>query len=143
MSEIRLTADSPGYVRVWEIENDLYDFSKVINKKYSQIDFDFVFCFRALHTTQGIRSKVRFEKDSNYLGMDLIMSLDEFNPHKKNVAMQRRIIGKHFFPFFAENIKNTETSCPCSSPSKKIWWRTCGYFSLKTFGCLTIVVVLS
>ena len=106
MSEIRLTADSPGYVSVWEIENDLYDFSKVINKKYSQIDF--VFCFRALHTTQGTRSKVRFEKDSNYLGMDLIMPLDEFNPHKKNVAMQRRIMGKHFFPFFCREHKEIQ-----------------------------------
>ncbi len=119
MSEIRLTADSPGYVSVWEIENDLYDFSKVINKKYSQIDFDFVFCFRALHTTQGIRSKVRFEKDSNYLGMDLIMPLDEFNPHKKNVAMQRRIMGKHFFPFFAENIKKYRNKLPVLKPIEK------------------------
>ena len=119
MSEIRLTADSPGYVSVWEIENALYDFSKVINKKYSQIDFDFVFCFRALHTTRGIRSKVRFEKDSNYLGMDLIMSLDEFNPHKKNVSMQRRIMGKHFFPFFAENIKKYRNKLPVLKPIEK------------------------
>jgi len=105
MSEVRLTADSPGYVSVWEIEEDLYDFSNVINKKYSEVYFDFVFCFRALYTTRGIRSKVRFEKDCNCLGMDLIMSLDEFNPYKNNVSMQRRIMGKHFFPFFAENIK--------------------------------------
>ena len=38
------------------------------------------------------------------LGMDLIMSLDEFNPYKENVSMQRRIMGKHFFPFFSANI---------------------------------------
>ena len=119
MSEVRLTADSPGYVSVWEIEEDLYDFSNVINKKYSEVYFDFVFCFRALYTTRGIRSKVRFEKDCNCLGMDLIMSLDEFNPYKNNVSMQRRIMGKHFFPFFAENIKKYRNKLPVIKPIEK------------------------
>lgn len=119
MSEVRLTADSPGYVSVWEIEEDLYDFSNVINKKYSEVYFDFVFCFRALYTTRGIRSKVRFEKDCNCLGMDLIMSLDEFNPYKNNVSMQRRIMGKHFFPFFAENIKKYRYKLPVLKPIEK------------------------
>ena len=119
MSEVRLTADSPGYVSVWEIEEDLYDFSNVINKKYSEVYFDFVFCFRALYTTRGIRSKVRFEKDCNCLGMDLIMSLDEFNPYKNNVSMQRRIMGKHFFPFFAENIKKYRNKLPVLKPIEK------------------------
>ena len=119
MSEVRLTADSPGYVSVWEIEEDLYDFSNVINKKYSEVYFDFVFCFRALYTTRGIRSKVRFEKDCNCLGMDLIMSLDEFNPYKNNVPMQRRIMGKHFFPFFAENIKKYRNKLPVLKPIEK------------------------
>ena len=61
MSEIRLTADSPGYVSVWEIENDLYDFSKVINRKYSQIDFDFVFLFQsvAYNTGHPLKSPIR------------------------------------------------------------------------------------
>ena len=119
MSEVRLTADSPGYVSVWEIEEDLYDFSNVINKKYSEVYFDFVFCFRALYTTRGIRSKVRFEKDCNYLGMDLIMSEEEFHPYKKNIAMQRRIMGKHFFPFFAENIKKYRYKLPVLKPVEK------------------------
>jgi hypothetical protein len=119
MSEVRLTADSPGYVSVWEIEEDLYDFSNVINKKYSEVYFDFVFCFRALYTTRGIRSKVRFEKDCNYLGMDLIMSEEEFHPYKKNIAMQRRIMGKHFFPFFAENIKKYRYKLPVLKPIEK------------------------
>ena len=119
MSEVRLTADSPGYVSVWEIEEDLYDFSNVINKKYSEVYFDFVFCFRALYTTRGIRSKVRFEKDCNCLGMDLIMSLDEFNPYKNNVSMQRRIMGKHFFPFFAENIRKYRYKLPVLKPIEK------------------------
>ncbi len=119
MSEVRLTADSPGYVSVWEIEEDLYDFSNVINKKYSEVYFDFVFCFRALYTTRGIRSKVRSEKDCNYLGMDLIMSEEEFHPYKKNIAMQRRIMGKHFFPFFAENIKKYRYKLPVLKPIEK------------------------
>ena len=42
--------------------------------------------------------------------MDLIMSLDEFNPYKTNVAMQRLIMGKHLFPFLHKNIKKYKVS---------------------------------
>ena len=70
--------DSPSYVKVSEIGKELVAFSLTIERKYPQIDFEFAFCFRALYTTRGIRSKVRFEKDCNYLGMDLIMSEEEF-----------------------------------------------------------------
>ena len=104
MERIRITSDSPGYIKVSDIGKDLRNFSRIIETKYSEIDFDFLFCFRALYSTVGIRSKVRYEKDDNMLGMDLIMSLDEFNPYKENVSMQRRIMGKHFFPFFSANI---------------------------------------
>ncbi len=104
MERIRITSDSPGYIKVSDIGKDLRNFSRIIETKYSEIDFDFLFCFRALYSTVGIRSKVRYEKDGNMLGMDLIMSLYEFNPYKENVSMQRRIMGKHFFPFFSANI---------------------------------------
>ena len=104
MERIRITSDSPGYIKVSDIGKDLRNFSRLIETKYSEIDFDFLFCLRALYSTVGIRSKVRYEKDVNMLGMDLIMSLDEFNPYKENVSMQRRIMGKHFFPFFSANI---------------------------------------
>lgn len=104
MERIIITSDSPGYIKVSDIGKDLRNFSRIIETKYSEIDFDFLFCFRALYSTVGIRSKVRYEKDVNMLGMDLIMSLDEFNPYKENVSMQRRIMGKHFFPFFSANI---------------------------------------
>lgn len=104
MERIRKTSDSPGYIKVSDIGKDLRNFSRIIETKYSEIDFDFLFCFRALYSTVGIRSKVRYEKDVNMLGMDLIMSLYEFNPYKENVSMQRRIMGKHFFPFFSANI---------------------------------------
>lgn len=119
MDKIRVTSDSSGYVKVWEIGEEQKAFAQVIEDKYSQIDFDFLFCFRALYTTEGIRSKVRFEKDSNYLGMDLIMSLDEFNPYKNNVSIQRLIMGKHFFPFFAENIKKYRNKLPVLKPIEK------------------------
>lgn len=82
MERIRITSDSPGYIKVSDIGKDLRNFSRIIETKYSEIDFDFLFCFRALYSTVGIRSKVRYEKDVNMLGMDLIMSLDEFNPYK-------------------------------------------------------------
>ena len=47
------------------------------------------------------------------------MSLDEFNPYKNNVSMQRRIMGKHFFPFFAENIKKYRNKLPVLKPIEK------------------------
>ena len=104
MERIRITSDSPGYIKISDISEELIDFSKIIETKYSEIDFVFLFCFRALYSTIGIRSKVRYEKDVNWLGMDLIMPLDDFNPYKENISMQRRIMGKHFFPFFSVNI---------------------------------------
>ena len=119
MDRVRITSDSPSFLKVGEIGKDLRVFSLVLKEKYPQIDFDFVFCFRALYTTRGIRSKVRFEKDCNYLGMDLIMSEEEFHPYKKNIAMQRRIMGKHFFPFFAENIKKYRYKLPVLKPIEK------------------------
>ena len=53
------------------------------------------------------------------LGMDLIISEEEFNPYKNNVSMQRRIMGKHFFPFFAENIKKYRNKLPVFKPIEK------------------------
>ena len=119
MNRVSIQIDSPSYVKVSEIGNELVAFSLTIERKYPQIDFEFAFCFRALYTTCGIRSKVRFEKDCNYLGMDLIMSEEEFHPYKKNIAMQRRIMGKHFFPFFAENIKKYRYKLPVLKPIEK------------------------
>ena len=119
MNRVSIQIDSPSYVKVSEIGKELVAFSLTIERKYPQIDFELAFCFRALYTTRGIRSKVRFEKDCNCLGMDLIMSLDEFNPYKNNVSMQRRIMGKHFFPFFAENIKKYRNKLPVLKPIEK------------------------
>ena len=119
MNRVSIQIDSPSYVKVSEIGKELVAFSLTIERKYPQIDFEFAFCFRALYTTRGIRSKVRFEKDCNCLGMDLIMSLDEFNPYKNNVSMQRRIMGKYFFPFFAENIKKYRNKLPVLKPIEK------------------------
>ena len=119
MNRVSIQIDSPSYVKVSEIGKELVAFSLTIERKYPQIDFEFAFCFRALYTTRGIRSKVRFEKDCNYLGMDLIMSEEEFHPYKKNIAIQRRIMGKHFFPFFAENIKKYRYKLPVLKPIEK------------------------
>ena len=119
MNRVSIQIDSPSYVKVSEIGKELVAFSLTIERKYPQIDFEFAFCFRALYTTRGIRSKVRFEKECNYLGMDLIMSEEEFNPYKNNVSMQRRIMGKHFFPFFAENIKKYRNKLPVLKPIEK------------------------
>ena len=119
MNRVSIQIDSPSYVKVSEIGKELVAFSLTIERKYPQIDFEFAFCFRVLYTTRGIRSKVRFEKDCNYLGMDLIVSEEEFIPYKNNVSMQRRIMGKHFFPFFAENIKKYRNKLPVLKPIEK------------------------
>ena len=116
MCKVRITFDTPNYLKVSEISDELRAFSSIVETKYKQMDFDFVFCFRVLYTTKGIRSKVRFEKDSNYLGMDLIMPEDEFRPYKKNVSMQRATMGRYFFPFFAENIKKYKYKLPSLQP---------------------------
>lgn len=120
MERISITSDTPGYLKVSEIGDELLAFAIILDNKYSQIDFRFVFCFRALYTTRGINSKVRFYKEQNsWLGMDLIMAEDEFIPYKKNVSMQRRIMGKHFFPFFAENIRKYRSKLPVLKPIEK------------------------
>ncbi len=111
--------DIPSYLQVDDIGIDLEKFATVIDKKYSQIDFEFAFCFRVLYTTKGIRSKVRFYKDDMWLGMDLIMGEDEFRPYKKIVSMQRRIMGKYFFPFFIENLKKYRYKLPVLKPIEK------------------------
>lgn len=120
MERISIQIDSPSYIKISEIGKELLMFSTIINNKYSQINFEFAFCFRALYTTKGINSKVRFYKEENsWLGMDLIMPLNEFNPYKDNVSMQRRIMGKYFFPFFAENIKKYRNKLPILKPIEK------------------------
>lgn len=111
MERISIQIDSPSYIKISEIGKELLMFSTIINNKYSQINFEFAFCFRALYTTKGINSKVRFYKEENsWLGMDLIMPLNEFNPYKDNVSMQRRIMGKHFSHSLLRISKNTETN---------------------------------
>ena len=37
--------------------------------------------------------------------MDVIMTLDDFNPQKNKVAMLRRMIGKHMLFFLDEDLK--------------------------------------
>lgn len=116
MGKIKLTSDTPSYLKVSEIKNELYTFEHIIGDKYSGLTFALAFCFRALSTTRGINSKVRFNKEHNWLAMDLIMPEDDFKPYKNNLSMQRRIMGKHFFPFFAENIKKYKSKLPTLKP---------------------------
>ena len=43
--------------------------------------------------------------------MDVIMTLNEFNPHKNNVSMQRRMIGKYMLFFLDEDLKMKLFQC--------------------------------
>lgn len=107
MQRIKLTADSPGYLKVSNIKDELLDFTTVLNEKYISIDFIFWFCFRALQgdtIESGWKSKVTFYKRYNALSFDIIMPESEFVPYKKDIVMQRKIMGEHFFLYFKESI---------------------------------------
>lgn len=119
MERIKLTADYPGYLKVWEIEEVLLDFSTILDEKYNSIDFIFWFCFRALKNdaiNSGWKSKVTFYKKHNALSFDVIMPENEFIPYKKDIHMQRKIMGKYFFPFFAETIIKYSKKLPTLKP---------------------------
>ena len=42
---------------------------------------------------------------NKHLDMDVIIALNEFNPHKNNVSMQWRMIGKYMLFFLDEDLK--------------------------------------
>ena len=105
MSKITTRSDAFGFLMVSEIADELETFSKILNVKYQHLDFYFDVCFRALYTLIGIRSKVRFDKEDNCLGFDLMMLEEEFLPYKRNKSMQRLIMGRYFFPFFCDKLR--------------------------------------
>jgi hypothetical protein len=108
MDRLKLTSDAPGYLKIWEIEEELLEFITILEEQYKSIDFVFWFCFRALKDdaiNSGWKSKVTLYKKDNALSFDMIMPETEFIPYKKDISMQRKIIGGYFFPFFSETIK--------------------------------------
>ena len=116
MERISLQSDTPSYLKVREIKEEILGFTDVLQEKYNSIDFEFAFCFRVLYTTEGIKSKIRFYKTENWLGLDLIMPEADFIPYKKDRAMQRKIMGKYFFPFFKEAIVKYAKKLPSLKP---------------------------
>ena len=110
MSKITIQSDTASFLMVCEIGDELETFSKILNVKYPHLDFYFGFCFRALYTLIGIRSKVRFDKEDNCLGFDLMMPEEEFLPYKRNKSMQRLIMGRYFFRSSAINSGDTRKS---------------------------------
>jgi hypothetical protein len=116
MERISLQSDTPSYLKVSEIQEELLDFTDVLETKYNMVDFEFAYCFRVLYSIEGIKSKARFYKIENWLGLDLIMSESEFKPYKKDIEMQRRIMGKYFYPFFVETIRKYAKKLPMLKP---------------------------
>lgn len=102
---VKVTSDSPGFIEVGEICYECEAFSMILIDKYPMLDFDLLFCFRALYTLIGIRSHVQFHKQYRWLGFDLMMPLDDFRPYKGNKSMQRLIMGRYFFPFFCDKLR--------------------------------------
>ncbi len=115
MKRIRLTADCPGYLKVWEIEEELLDFSTILSDKYGSIDFEFWFCFRVLKNdaiASGWKSKVAYYKKDEALSFDVVMPESEFALYKKEKNKQKQIIGKYFFPYFEESIRRYSKRLP-------------------------------
>ena len=104
---------------VSDIADEQEAFTSVLNAKYPQLDFDFGFCFRVLDTLSGIRSRVRFDKVDRILEFDLMMPEEDFLPYKQNKTMQRLIMGRYFFPFFCDKVRDIRVSYPPCLPS----WR--------------------
>ncbi len=116
MIEINVVSDTPSYLKVSNIGDEIKDFETVLNEKYSSLGFNFGFCFRALYSMEGINSKVRFHKDENYLGMDLIMPEIEFRSYKNNIVQQRKIVGRYFFDFFKDTLIKYKYKLPTLKP---------------------------
>ncbi len=95
---------------VSDIADEQEAFTSVLNAKYPQLDFDFGFCFRVLDTLSGIRSRVRFDKVDRILEFDLMMPEEDFLPYKQNKTMQRLIMGRYFFPFFCDKVRDIRVS---------------------------------
>ena len=57
MERIRVVSDSPGYIKVREISKELRSFTKIIEDKYNQIDFDFLFCLEHCIVQWGLTPK--------------------------------------------------------------------------------------
>lgn len=120
MERIGVTSVSPGHLKISEITKDLINFGKVIDEKYSQIDFSFFFNFVIGYKTTAYTPDMQQYEDDDIkyyakekrLGMDIVMLYDEFEPYKQNISMQRRIIGKYFFNLFSVCIKKYRKRLP-------------------------------
>lgn len=117
MQRIKLTADTPNDLRIWEIEQELLEFISILDKKYDSIDFEFWFCFRALHEStisSGWTSKVTFYKRYNALSFDIIMAEKEFLRH--DMLQQKKVMGTYFFPLFEKTIVKYAKKIPSLKP---------------------------
>lgn len=114
MFEIGLTKDAPGakWCKVWEIEEELYEYEKEIFPKYrDKFPFKLWICFRCLPKEYGRKSMRRYYGQDNALGID--MAIDEevmrpfaegkYNPLSKEE--QRLIMGRLFYDYLAETFE--------------------------------------
>jgi hypothetical protein len=119
--ELGLTKDSSGakWCKVWEIEQELYEYAKEIFPKYISIfPFKLWLCFRCLPKEYERKSMRRYYKNDNALGIDI--SIDEeimrpfINGKYQSLTKdeQRLIMGNTFYPFFVETFNNYKNKLP-------------------------------
>ena len=114
MFTLSLTADTPeGWCKVWEIEEELYNFEKEVFPKYKdKFHFKLWVCFRCLPENYGRKSLRRFYEQDNALGIDMAITEEEMRPFRDGKYFpltkveQRFVMGKEFYAFLAETLEN-------------------------------------
>lgn len=114
MLELGLTKDAPGasWCKIWEIEEELYDYEAAVFPKYKNcFPFKLWLCFRCLPKEYERRSMRRFYKDDNALGIDIAIDEEIIRPfidgkyHPLSKNCQRLLMGKAFYSFLVETFK--------------------------------------
>ncbi len=113
---IGITSDSPGWSKVSEISKELRDLGTLVEEKYPSLDWELVVCLRCLPKDLQRKTFCRYYAKDKMFGLDIAMDEEDFVPHKKDKAAQRKLIGAAFITFFVESIKKYEKKLPNLQP---------------------------
>jgi len=121
MIKLGLTSDTPGakWCKIWEIEEELYEYEKEILPKYKGI-FPFILwiCFRCLPKEYERKSMRRYFKKDNALGIDISIEEEIIRPfingkyYPLSKEKQRLIMGNLFYSFLKETFENYKNKLP-------------------------------
>jgi len=109
---IGITSDLPGWSKVSEISKELRDLGVLVEEKYPSLDWELVVCLRCLPKDLQRKTFCRYYAKDKMFGLDIAMDEEDFVPHKKDKAAQRKLIGAAFVAFFVESINKYEKKLP-------------------------------